>query len=144
MTVHWFVPGDPKPQGSKNYFVGDDGQARGRESCKGLGPWRKAVATCALFHLPNPRPVIASGPVGVVLDFRMAKGKDAPGDATTKPDIDKLTRACLDALTGLAWKDDSQVTDVHASKQWAGDEGPGVYITVRGWQLRASQIQEGA
>lgn len=35
---------------------------------------------------------------------------------TQKPDIDNLTKLVLDALNGLAWCDDSQVTDVHAHK----------------------------
>jgi crossover junction endodeoxyribonuclease RusA len=37
---------------------------------------------------------------------------------TKKPDIDKLIRAVLDALKGVAWCDDSQVVSVYASKRY--------------------------
>lgn len=37
---------------------------------------------------------------------------DAPNYHTSKPDVDKLERCVLDALTGVLWKDDSQVAYV--------------------------------
>lgn len=37
----------------------------------------------------------------------------------TKPDLDKLERATLDALTGLAWDDDSRVVRVVKEKRFA-------------------------
>ena len=36
-----------------------------------------------------------------------------------KPDIDNLCKAVLDALTGVAWKDDSWVVELTATKQMA-------------------------
>ena len=41
-------------------------------------------------------------------------GKTVP--KTTKPDIDNLTKAILDALNGIAWKDDAQVTQINVHK----------------------------
>ena len=37
---------------------------------------------------------------------------------TVKPDVDKLLRAVMDALTGVAYKDDSQVVSVTAVKRY--------------------------
>lgn len=38
----------------------------------------------------------------------------------------------LDALTGIAWADDSQVTHLTATKRYAAqDEQPGVLVTLR-------------
>jgi len=38
---------------------------------------------------------------------------------TVTPDVDKMLRAALDALTGIAYEDDSQVVDVHAVKRYS-------------------------
>jgi Holliday junction resolvase RusA-like endonuclease len=34
-------------------------------------------------------------------------------------DVDNLAKGALDALTGIAWLDDSQVVDLWVAKQWA-------------------------
>ena len=39
-------------------------------------------------------------------------------DMTVKPDLDKLCRTVLDALTGVAYKDDSQVIGIIANKRY--------------------------
>jgi len=60
-------------------------------------------------------------PYGVELriQFVFAKPKTSKIDApTVKPDIDKTLRACLDALTGIAYEDDSQVLVVSAEKSY--------------------------
>ena len=41
-----------------------------------------------------------------------------------------MPRAVLDSLTPVMWMDDSQVVDLHAVKEWAGDRPPGVHVTV--------------
>jgi Holliday junction resolvase RusA-like endonuclease len=46
---------------------------------------------------------------------------DAPVAHIKPPDIDKLLRAVLDALTGRAYDDDAQVIDVVAMKVWSRD-----------------------
>ena len=48
-------------------------------------------------------------------------------DKVTKPDIDKLARAILDALTGIVFEDDSQVTTLVC---WKGFGDPRVVIQV--------------
>ena len=53
-------------------------------------------------------------------------------EVTTKPDVDKLARAALDALTGVLWADDSQVVSLHAQKEYAGEAQPcGALFVVR-------------
>ena len=34
-------------------------------------------------------------------------------------DVDNLAKGALDALTGIAWDDDSQVVDLRVAKQWS-------------------------
>lgn len=48
--------------------------------------------------------------------------------ATRPPDLDKLTRAVLDALTGIVWVDDRQVVALHSTKVQGAT--PGVDVTV--------------
>ena len=38
-----------------------------------------------------------------------------------KPDLDNLYKSLTDALTGLAWKDDSIITDAHTHKRYTAD-----------------------
>ena len=53
----------------------------------------------------------------------------APERHRQKPDIDKLLRVVLDALTGVVWDDDAQVFHVDMFKGWA-DPGKGAGATV--------------
>jgi len=46
----------------------------------------------------------------------------------TTPDALKLTRSTEDALTGIAWKDDKQVVDLHVKKIYG--ERPGAIIRI--------------
>lgn len=79
-------------------------------------------------------------PVRVDIDFIFArpknliwKTKPMPREwKTTKPDRDNLDKTILDALTGLIWRDDSQVVDGRIRKMIAsGDEQPRVIVTIQ-------------
>lgn len=48
---------------------------------------------------------------------------------TVKPDIDKLTRAVLDALTHHAYDDDCQVVSLHVCKLYGEDEYIRINVT---------------
>ncbi|WP_051407151.1 RusA family crossover junction endodeoxyribonuclease [Nocardia sp. CNY236] len=122
-----FVPGDAASQGSKKHVGG----GRMVESSKSVGLWRERVALAAHEHGWTP----GTGAVAVQLAFVRPRPLSTPKSRTPpavkKPDVDKLSRAILDALTGIAFADDSQVTDLHASKRLAAiGETPGVWITV--------------
>lgn len=139
LTTDWkmfdvWVPGKSQPQGSKvrNRFSGV------REDNKELGPWRERVAlqASADMHSLGYVPVPAKEPVLVTCQFVLPRLASAPKTrphppATTKPDLDKLVRAILDALTGPVLFDDGQVIEIRASKSRAGvDAEPGVWIQV--------------
>lgn len=127
-----FVPGAPVPQGSKSYKGKNRaGRAILVESAIGLHPWRERIAWAA--HEYGWRP--ADGPFAVDCEFVLPRPVRTPKSRTPpaikKPDGDKLLRAVLDALTGVAWVDDSQVTDARARKRLAElDAPPGVYIAI--------------
>ena len=118
----FMVRGVPAPQGSKSAFV-VNGRAVMRESSKNVKSWRQAVS----FVLQDWQGAMYRGPVSVSVIFYMPKPKSAKkGEryAAKRPDIDKLCRAMLDAMTGIVFHDDGQVVDLQATKQfeigWVG------------------------
>ncbi|WP_423488010.1 RusA family crossover junction endodeoxyribonuclease [Mycobacteroides sp. PCS013] len=127
MTIQFFVPGSPAPQGSKRHV----GRGILIESSKAVGPWRERVALAAHAHAQGPD----DGPLCVDLEFVMPRPKTAPKTftrfATKRPDIDKLARACLDAMTSVCYLDDSQIISLTARKRIAEPaETPGVRVTL--------------
>lgn len=128
-VVELFVPGKPAPQGSKRHI----GRGILIESSKDLGPWRERVALAAHGAMCG-RPLI-TGPVSVLLIFVLPRPKSAPKrttpPASKRPDLDKLARAILDAITNVVICDDAQVTNLHAFKRIAEiDETPGARISM--------------
>lgn len=132
--IKFFVPGKPQAQGSK--VKGRYGNMR--EANSEVGPWRERVALEAYKHgdgvfLP------AGTPIKLILFFVLYRPLGAPKrstpPATKKPDLDKMTRAIMDALTNVLWADDAQVVAVHARKRVAEpDESPGVHVWVAATQ----------
>lgn len=64
-------------------------------------------------------------PIALTIEFGYIKPKSKPKKVkhmTVKPDIDKLTRAVLDALTGVAYEDDSQVVSLDVRKIYSESE----------------------
>ena len=124
-----FVPGVPRAQGSKRAFVvkGKDGKSHAAmsEDSKWTRPWRADIRKSA-GELEVYR---EEGPVGLQLAFTLPRPKSADKGAgklktpyelaVKKPDLDKLTRAVLDALTAVWYKDDVQVVSALISKQVA-------------------------
>ena len=57
-----------------------------------------------------------TGPIGIRISFGIKPPKDAKHGYPKRPDLDKLVRGVLDALTGFCYVDDSQVTTIQAEK----------------------------
>lgn len=130
MAEQWItfrVDGNPAPQGSKRHV----GNGRMIESSKAVEPWRQRIHWIARHHVQVP----IVGPVAVALAFVMPRPKSTPKrtpPAVKRPDIDKLARAVLDAITGPVLIDDSQVVALYADKRIAElGESPGVDIQIR-------------
>lgn len=129
-----FVAGVPAPQGSKTR-----GAHGGMfESSRKVGEWRSRVALAAqeamLGAPPSPLPVSlrASFLFTRPKSHLTTKGQLRKGAPLipTRPDLDKLVRAVLDALTGIAYADDGQVSLLTASKDYLGvlRSAPGVEV----------------
>lgn len=122
-----FIPGHPKPQGSKIAGRRKDGSVFMREANSQARPWRNVV----IEALQKEAPDTLEGAVRVHAHFYMPMLKNPIPQPITRSsyDVDKLSRNILDALTiaGIV-HDDSQVVTLIATKEYA--ERPGVQITV--------------
>jgi len=106
---------------------------------KSLTDWRLAIAQQAGLQA---KPKLL-GPVRVWARFRLQRplshwGRagnllpSAPRVPDVTPDIDKLARALLDALTGVVFVDDRQVSTLVVHKRYAArEEAAGVTVGVR-------------
>jgi crossover junction endodeoxyribonuclease RusA len=128
-----FVPGAPKPQGSKTYY----GKGRPVESCKDLPQWRQAVA----FFAAQAKPALTPRPDAVVVAFEFVMPRPAylpktrTPEHTKQPDLDKLVRAAGDALTGILWEDDAQIARYSACSKRYAEPGEATGMLVR-WERR--------
>lgn len=137
VLIQFYVAGTPRPQGSKRGFVNKTtGKVNLVEGSKGHGDWRGDVRTVAAATYSG-EPL--KGPVSVTLGFYMPRPKSHPKTKTTyptsRPDADKLARSILDAVKGICFVDDSQVTDLRVVKRWHTDhpqQRPGVSVLVTG------------
>ncbi|GAA0638093.1 hypothetical protein GCM10010174_69920 [Kutzneria viridogrisea] len=130
-----FVPGRPAPQGSKRHV----GRGILVESSKTVGTWRDDIrgtvlatmATTGHTGFPSGTPVFAA--LEFVLPRPTSTPKRRTPRAVKRPDLDKLARAVLDALTSAGtWQDDSQVVGLVLTKRLAEvDETPGCRISLK-------------
>jgi len=142
--IAFHVHGLPIAQGSKRVVPTKQGPRVIEGNEAKLRPWRQEVANVAIEMMNGERPF--SGPVAVRVNFYLPRPRghfgtgrneerlrdSAPVAPATKPDLDKLARALLDALTGVAFHDDSQVVSLTTSKLYADEEKhPGARVEVR-------------
>jgi len=134
--VQIYVEGRPVPQGSmtasynRKLGVAHVHHVQGtalaqwrasiREACKRKGytdPPVTPVRVRITFAMPRPKEhMVLRGGRYVVRASYIWRVPTSP------PDIDKLIRGVLDALTGMMYHDDSQVVEVHARKVYASGD----------------------
>lgn len=150
ISLSFFVPGTPVPQGSKTGFSpkGSNRVSLVDANKTALKPWRAAVTRAAeATRLDHPQ---MTGPVRVEAVFVFARPASVKRRfPSVKPDLDKLVRALFDGLTDSGmWKDDGQGVRLVAEKLYG--TAPGVHVTVtemsvdqptRGEQLLAEREQ---
>lgn len=139
--VSFVVYGKAQPAGSKRVFHAKDGHAYVRDMSGNAGDdWRRSVAQAAgIAMMDGP---LLTGPLKLILIFYVVRPQghygsgrnaeklkpSAPMAPTTRPDLTKLIRAVEDAMTGIVWRDDSQVVIQEASKVYS--ERARVKVTV--------------
>lgn len=98
-----------------------------RQAMRGQRPEHRAIDIALVFLMPRP-----------VSHIRLNYGRQTireryvSAQVTTSPDIDKLIRAALDAMTGIVYIDDSQVVNLHAREMYALN--PGMRARVRDYE----------
>lgn len=123
VSIAFRVEGKPIQQGSMRAFNNHIVHSKTKE----LLAWRALVAIAAKRAGCTP----ISGAISISMDFKYARPKTVKRDEpTVPPDLDKQIRSILDALSGVAYIDDSQVTQIAATKAYA--DWQGVEITVTG------------
>lgn len=135
--MQFFVAGDPVAKGSaKAFFNRKTGQAMVvQTNADKQKPWASMIGYTAQQRgmRPSMRPIVVR--LGFFLrrpqshfNSSGALGRRALLYHAKRPDLDKLVRTVLDALTGIAWIDDSQVCQIDATKQYG--EQPGVAVII--------------
>lgn len=114
------------PRGSKRPVVTSDNP--------NVKEWRTQVAWEAAAALRAAGGTILTGPVRVMARFALVRPKSLPKKVVhhvKKPDLDKLTRAVGDAITGVLFHDDSQIVQWKVEKVYAADgQAPQAVIVV--------------
>lgn len=113
------------------------GAVRTLPDCRSLDAWTLALRWRAkeagVPCLPRPAPVIVTVRCSLVPPACDADRLWHTG----RPDVDKVLRAVLDALTGIAYEDDAQVVAASVVKH----PGPLAQVTI---DVEAAQLAEAA
>lgn len=153
-SVSFTVPGQPISQGSmvalRSRNPGDNRVFMKPSNEKALKEYRGLVRQCAFAAGSK----VFEGPVSMDIRFTLTRPKghfgtgrnegvrkdSAPDFPIKKPDIDKLVRAILDALTGTCFGDDAQVVQLEVRKdyQLSPQDPPCAFVRVRKLQEAAA------
>jgi Holliday junction resolvase RusA-like endonuclease len=129
------VDGEPRAKGSITAIV-VHGVARmiqggSAKSHKKIREWMEQVTWEARRKMRMlGQEMLADCPVDVTYHFVMKRGKTVKRKLpSVTPDLDKLVRCIDDALEGVVYKNDSQITSMRAGKTYG--EQPRVEIEIR-------------
>lgn len=151
MVTSFFIPGVPRPKGSSQIYHTKRGTPYVAAGSKYQYQWENTIRDTILAEAPSlaahalydesPVQKHYLQPVGIQLVFKLTPLKAYRTHATSYPDIDKLTRCTLDALTkSHVIHDDRQIVYTETMKQYAENPGEeGVHITITNYPLSDDQ-----
>jgi crossover junction endodeoxyribonuclease RusA len=123
VNIKFTVYAKPEPQGSMKAFM-----RKGMRfpivtsDNKSLKSYRQQVALCAITAMSESGSTIIPRKTQVELTarfyFQRPSSKSKKAAMVVRPDLDKILRSCGDAITGICFEDDSQITDVKAKKRY--------------------------
>lgn len=135
MVLEFAVPGKAKPKerarSGRGHFYTPEKTRR----------YEALVATCARIamrdrHIDGPD----EGPVAVELILYFARTKGVPPDESfpvsiRRADFDNATKAIIDAMQGLVYKNDKQIVDAHVCLRYCPRSQPAMkpQVLVRVW-----------
>lgn len=151
--IEFTVYGKPAQMGSKKAFIS---HTTGRAMLKDDNnehreKWANAVTTAAAVAMAGR--VLYQEAIHVELTFYFSRPQShfkksgelsgsAPMFHAQSPDIDKLIRCSLDAMTGVVFQDDKLVCNLSASRHWTKSQagmGCVVWTTHEGRKQREGQ-----
>ncbi len=102
------------------------------ESNRNVASWQQLVAegaSRAIAERPEAERVLLTAGVRLTIAYYLPRPKKFSKRGVfvhhlTKPDLDRLERAILDALTAVAYEDDKQVTEIISGKYYAAVGAP--------------------
>lgn len=135
--ITFFVPGTPRPGGSKTPGMSKSGKMFVRPANKETKIWMAVVSYHARQHYQGE---LLTGVVKASFIFTMKRPKNhyrtngqlkdwAPLYHASQPDVGKLVRSTEDALSGIIYRDDSQIA-VRDEKKIYGEK-TGVEILIQ-------------
>lgn len=146
MEMKFSVPGAPK------------GKARPRVTRSGHAYtprdtvlYENLVKTSFTAAYPHQRPIDAEISAVIYAYYpipksasRKRKQQMLDGDLkpVTKPDTDNVAKAILDSLNGIAYSDDSHVTDLTVMKRYS--DTPRVFVMLKWQEERSDDLEEEA
>jgi Holliday junction resolvase RusA-like endonuclease len=154
MTIAFTVNGNPVEQGSMVAFMGKNMKRPVVHAANDneLKKWKKQVGQVASIAMRNTLGAGKAVPIRVTARFYMSRViSEKTGFlwkakyCTVYPDLDKLTRALLDGMTGICYDDDKQVTELHVSKEFSDDPRVEVQVeevTVEQEMLRLVPVRQ--
>lgn len=149
------VLGIPAPKGSaRAMLIG--GQARliasgTSANARAQAAWVKAIREAALDTAPDQ--FFSNRALRIAIVFRLARPKghfnkrglraSAPPHPNVYPDVDKLVRCTLDALTGVVFDDDSRIVALSVTKTYGTPGTEGASIAVDAMDGRDARMPDG-
>jgi Holliday junction resolvase RusA-like endonuclease len=139
--IAFIVLGRPQPQGSMKGFVlpGKDGgkpRAILTSANTKMKPYRQQVGWAALDARAKAghNGLFAEKQIAVSVEVKFYLEKPPSISKkrvhlSVKPDIDKLCRSTIDAMTGIMFADDSQIVQLQASKYYGVPERVEIVVT---------------
>jgi Holliday junction resolvase RusA-like endonuclease len=132
--VEFVVLVRPQPAGSKRAFPRRGGGVIVTDDNPRAKSWQQEIRTVAMGAMQDESPFIH--PIELFCRFVLARplghfgtGRNAgsvrgsaPTYPTVKPDVTKLIRAVEDAMTGIVYRDDSQIVSQRAFKVYGDPE----------------------
>ena len=144
--VQFFAAGTPRTKGSTRSFAhAATGKVVTLGANKRTKSWQGVIAHAANEAGATPAAKGEAVDISVVFTFSRPKSHygtgrnaerlkpSAPARPTTRKqgDLDKLLRALLDGLDGVAYEDDSQVASIRCAKEWRdGSKPEGALVTI--------------
>jgi Holliday junction resolvase RusA-like endonuclease len=142
LSLTFFVPGLPVPQGSmRSFHHAKTGRVITTSDNPNLKSWRTTVLEVA--RAARAGAPAMGGPVEIAIAFRFPRLKGHYGrrgllpsapqyPITSRNDLDKLVRGICDALTNAGvWRDDGQVVVIRADKGFCVESmDPGATVCV--------------